>query len=96
MSEAQPRRLVLIGAITLFVLVVLNLPLLLVTSNVLESGTAAEWATAGFTGGLVVVAGLALLPAARQARLASQAVEVAALASAESHRICDAHDAVEH
>ena len=86
MSETQPRRLVLIGAITLFVLVVLDLPLLLVTSNVLESGNAAEWVIAGFTGGLVVVASLALLPAARQARLASQAVEVAALASAESHR----------
>ena len=86
MSETQPRKIVLIGVLTLLVLVALGLPLLMVGSSVLESGNAAEWATAGFTGGIAIMACLALLPAGRQTSLASKAVKAAASASAESHR----------
>ena len=52
---------------------------LLAARGVLHSNNAADWVTAVFTGGLVIVASAALLPAANQVRHAAKA-------SAESHR----------
>ena len=52
---------------------------LLAAQGVLDSTNASDWFTAIFTGGLVIVAGAALLPAASQVRQAAKA-------SAESHR----------
>ena len=78
------------AAVVLPVFVVLGLLLgtlwLLRATGVLDSSNAAEWVTAVFTSGLVIVALAALWPASRQARIASRAVEEAARASAESHR----------
>lgn len=52
---------------------------LLAALELLDSSNAADWVTAVFTGGLVVVAGAAFWPAASQVRQAAKA-------SAESHR----------
>lgn len=59
---------------------------LLAALGVLDSENAAEWVTAIATSGLIIVALLALWPAARQAKIASQAVREEAQASAERHR----------
>ena len=59
---------------------------ILAATGVLDSDDAAAWVAAVFTGGILIVAGAALWPAARQARIASLAVEEAARASEESHR----------
>lgn len=75
-----------IALATLMILGLLGLIWLLAGLGVLDSENAADWVTAIATSGLIIVALLALWPAARQAQIASRAVREAARASAESHR----------
>lgn len=85
-QESQHRDWTTIVSAAVIMLGLLVLMWLLSALNVLDSDDAAAWVTAIATSGLIIVALVALWPAARQARLAARAVENAARASAESHR----------
>ena len=75
------KRLDLPSIVSLLVIVVAVFGALCILAavGVLDSDDAAAWMAAVFTGGLLIVAGAALWPAARQVKLAAQA-------STESHR----------
>ena len=85
-QEPQHGDKLTIGSATVIMLGLFGLTWFLAALGVLDSEDAADWVTAIATSGLIIVALVALWPAARQARLASRAVENAARASGESHR----------
>lgn len=86
MFRLQSRRVGLAAGISSLMLAMPAALLLLWCVGLLNADNAAGWVTAVATSGLILVALLALWPAARQARLASIAAQHAAQASAESHR----------